>query len=179
MRIAIDIDNVVLRWQDRWAVLYELWYGKKIPATKLATWNACLDETHFPSMGEFYGWFWEAGGWDDEWYVPGALGAISGLLAERKHTLVLVTSRPALGHLSAIRLANRLGIPVEFRGNTSKHLTKADVWIDDSPEVLGSLVEHGKTCIRFEQPWNKDCTMFTHTAKTWAAVLEILKEIDQ
>jgi hypothetical protein len=130
-------------------------------------------------MAQLYDWFWQAGGWDDMGYVPGALGTLSDLLAERKHSLVLVTSRPALGHRSARQLGARFAVPVEFRGNTAKHLTKADVWIDDSPEVLGSLVENGKTCIRFEQPWNKDCTTFTHTARNWAAVLEVLKEIDQ
>lgn len=178
MRIAIDIDNVVLRWQDRWAELYELWYGKKIPAAKLTTWNACLDETHFTSMGEFYDWFLDADGWNMQ-YVPGALGALRTLKQEATHRLMFVTSRPLAGQVSAYRLAAERGIRVEFRGNTAKHLTKADVWIDDSPEVLASLVENGKTCIRFEQPWNKDCTTFTHTAKNWAAVLQILKEIDK
>lgn len=178
MRVAIDIDNVVLRWQDRWAELYELWYGKKIPASRLTTWNACLDETHFPSMSSFYVWFAEAGGWNMQ-YVPGALGALQTLRSDRLHRLVFVTSRPEAGRESAVELSGRHDIPVEFRGNTAKHLTKADVWIDDSPEVLASLVENGKTCIRFEQPWNKDCTTFTHTAKNWAAVLQILKEIDK
>ena len=173
MRIAIDLDNVVVDWQNRWADLYEQWFDVKIPAVKRATWNACMDETHFESMDQFYNWFFVAGGWDIS-YLKGAQGALYQL-SQRPNTFIhFCTSRPPAGRASAADLAGKWSTRVDFLNNASKHLSKADVWIDDSPEVLENLAANGKQAIRFEQPWNKSCTAFTHTAKNWREVLAIL-----
>ncbi len=175
MRVAIDLDNVTVEWQAHWADLYTHWFDVYLDPTDLEGWSACLDATHFESMGEFYGWFRRARGWHTQPYLAGAQG---GLL-ELQHAGIpffFLTARPKEGEDAARMIAAEWGTTVQFQHAGSKHLAPSTVWVDDSPEVLASLEAHGKTSVRFEQPWNVDVTA-THTAATWPALVAVLKGI--
>ena len=176
MRVAIDLDNTCLEWQDHWADLYMEWFDVEILPSQLTTWTACLDATHFTSMGEFYRWFDKANGWRTQPYVPGAAGALY-LLQQERIKFLFVTSRPADTHGHTADWAWReWGAVVDFKDNRSKHVTSAGLWIDDSPEVIESLVENGKPVVRFARPWNEHVTATDLVAHDWAEALEHIRK---
>lgn len=176
MRIALDIDNVVLDWQGHWMDLYTLHFDREVPYEVTGLWDACTLGTHFADHDDFFGWFAEAGGWDSIGYVPGAPGALAWLKRQPGWRFEFVTSRPRAGEESARALARKHGTTVRFLGNRDKHLAHASLWIDDSPEVLTNLAEHGKRAIRLERPWNEGAPA-TWSAPHWPAILEILEDL--
>lgn len=179
MRFVCDIDNVIVEWQHGWARLYENHFDAEIDPALLTTWTACLDLTHFETMGEFFAWFDEVDGWGALDFVPGAYGGLREL-HRAGIDYVLCTARTPAGHSSAIALAETLpGRPqVEFRNPVSKHLTKGGIWLDDSPEVLTSLVKNGKRAIRFARPWNEGLPRQVEkqllVANDWDDVVELV-----
>jgi 5'(3')-deoxyribonucleotidase len=181
VKLAIDIDNVVLEWQYHWPELYRQWFDREIPAAALDSWDACIDQTHFETMGDFYVWFDRADGWATQPYVPGAQGFLWAV--RHVHHFEFVTSRPDAGEAGAAFLAGRWGTHVSFKGNRSKHLVKADLWIDDSPEVLTSLVENGKRAVRFDRPWNRKLPKKVESkllvASNWAEVANLVDTVAQ
>lgn len=184
MRIAIDLDNVMVEWQYHWANLYCKWFGRAIDWNDLDSWDACLTLTHFNTMGQFYDWFEAADGWKTQPFVDGAQGFLYQLREiQRKRELpgdpyvswVFVTSRPTqAGKLAASELASSLyGSMVAFANDDSKGQQNADIWIDDSPAVLRALEQAGKKAIRFNRPWN-DGAEATYVADNWNQVMDIL-----
>jgi len=180
VKLAIDIDNCVLEWQYHWARLYEQWFSEKLDQDALGSWNACLDLTKFENMDQFYAWYSVADGWDTQPYVYGAKGFLWELRQDKVH-YEFVTSRPWDGEEPAKRLARRESTTVLFRGNQAKWTAHADLWVDDSPEVLTSLVEHGKRAVRFDQPWNRDLPKKVEkqllVATTWPEVRQHVDKI--
>jgi hypothetical protein len=176
VKLACDIDNVVLEWQQTWADLYAEWFGKLVPAEALQSWNACLEATHFETMDEFYEWFNHAGGWALMPNVPGAMGGLWEL-QKLKVPFSFCTARPKEGEPSAIRLAEKCSTTVTFLNAKSKHLAMATIWLDDSPEVLVNLVDHKKRAIRFDRPWNRALPKKYESkllvARDWSDVVEI------
>jgi hypothetical protein len=184
VKLAVDIDNVTLAWQDHWIEQYSLWFDREVPADQQAAWAGFYDGTHFERPELFWAWMDEARVWWSLPPVPGALGAL-WTLKTAGHHLEFVTARPpgdgqrsaetfASGHLESA--PHRLFVPIRFLNGTSKHLAKCDLWIDDSPEVLSNLMEHNKKCIRFARPWNESAPS-THTATDWWQVLAIIEEL--
>lgn len=180
MRFVCDIDNVIVDWQSTWSELYTLWFDREVDPAVLDTWDACIEGTHFETMGQFFQWFDQADGWSraNENLVPGALGALQILGSFTD--LVLCTARPTAGEAPAQALAARLpGRPLVYFNNArSKHLVPGGgLWLDDSPEVLTNLVENGKRAIRFDMPWNRDLPEEVekelYVAHTWADVVAI------
>lgn len=175
MRVAVDIDNTVQEWQGRWVELYTHWFDREVDPAVVDTWDALVTGTHFETAAEFFAWFDRAGGWNDLEYVPGAAGGLYQM-QQLRIPFFFVTAREPEGQVPALKFANEWGTHVQFLNAKSKHLAKADLWIDDSPEVLANLADHGKTAIRFEQPWNHGAPA-THSAATWPEIIEILKEL--
>lgn len=177
MRVAIDLDNVVLGWQAHWAHLYNFWFDTNITDDQLDSWDACLDLTRFNSMNEFYAWFEVAGGWETLPYIPGAQGALLAL-EEAGIPYMFCTSRPIQAHQHTSTWAARQHkASVDFLNNASKHLAKASVWIDDSPEVIANLLAHDKQVIVFDQPWNRQVDKTVPRAHGWAEAVTLIKEM--
>lgn len=192
MRFVCDIDNVIVDWQSTWSDLYTLWFDREVDPALLDTWDACIAGTHFETMGEFFDWFHRARGWElvNQHLVPGALGALH--LLSNRVDLALCTARPYSGEAAARDLSHHIvaratssvmvaGPPVYFKNAQSKHLVPGGhLWLDDSPEVLTSLVENGKRAIRFDQPWNRDLPKQVekelYVAHDWHEVVEIVKK---
>jgi 5'(3')-deoxyribonucleotidase len=177
VRLAVDVDNVTVAWQEHWLDAYPLWFDREVDHTKLGLWRCHVEGTHFPSANQFFKWMEKAGLWDDIPYVPGAAGALWELQKHPHHSFIFCTARHEGRPQETARvLAEVWDAPIDFRNAQSKHLTKADLWVDDSPEVLASLLANGKPCIRFEQPWNVGVDATFH-ARDWHEVLEIVEEI--
>jgi 5'(3')-deoxyribonucleotidase len=176
MRIAVDIDNVVEDFQNGWAEEYVLWFDREPDPTRMGQWDALTTATHFETATQFWNWFQAANLWAKLPPVPGAQGGLEWMKAHPHVNFLFVTARPVHGELASRHLANRWNVPVEFRNDTSKHLAKADLWIDDSPAVLANLHAHGKPAIRLERPWNEGAPA-TFSAPHWPGILDILKEL--
>jgi 5'(3')-deoxyribonucleotidase len=174
MRIAVDIDNTTLDWQGTWVDAYHQWFDLWVPLDVQNTWNAAIDGTHFDGWDEFWHWFKAAKVWDQMPYVPGAAGALHQL-PRLGHQFLFCTARPDHGQRTAVELANAWGTVVDFHNDQSKHLSKADLWIDDSPHAIANLMANGKRVIKLERPWNTEVPAYK-SAPDWPAVLEILKE---
>ncbi|HKZ20311.1 MAG TPA: hypothetical protein VJQ57_09390 [Acidimicrobiia bacterium] len=182
MKIACDIDHVTLDFRAAWTELYFTWFDRHpvdIDAEAVDKWNF-LPSTHFKDYDEFYEWFDVANGWAKLPFVTGALGGLWSLV-KAGHNIELVTARnPGAARVAAHGLAKDLTlafarpIQVSFLSGQNKWQAKADVWIDDSPEVLKELKAHSKKGIRFNKPWNKTSPYFAK-ADDWFEVLNIVK----
>lgn len=180
MRLAVDVDNVVLEWQYHWSDLYATWFARRVDAEMLMRWDGCIAGTHFKDMAEFFDWFHRANGWRTRPWVPGAPGALDEL-HELGVDLTFCTACPteAEGPTTQI-LQPWLVYPtshIDFLQPKSKHLCRADLWVDDSPEVLDNLAANGKKSIRFQQPWNKRHKGATAFATDWVGVVNLVKEL--
>lgn len=189
MIVALDLDNTLLEWQTHWADLYGRWFGLghtdpyeyitsfgPEEVDPLAEWDACLKYTHFETIDQFYAWYDKANGWATQPWTVGAQGFLYELDSHPHINYRFVTARPTdAGYIEAIQRVAPWGGNLSQRDNQSKHLVKADIWVDDAPEVLESLAANGKKAIRFAQPWNEGVEAFA-VANSWADVLTILKE---
>lgn len=154
-----------------WFEAYSAWLGDP-----LSEWDACLKYTHFETIDEFYQWYDKANGWATQPWTPGAQGFLYELDQHPHIDYRFVTARPTqAGALEAVQRVLPWGGALTVTNNTSKHTVKADIWVDDAPEVLESLAANGKKAIRFAQPWNEGVEAFA-VANSWAEVLTILKE---
>lgn len=176
MRVALDLDNVVLGWQVGWIERYEHDFDRQVDITAAGLWDGHVQGTHFGSAAEFFHWMDAAGVWASLKPLRGALGAIWEL-QHTGHDVVFCTARPeGPARQTAVHFAYTQGVPIEFREPAEKHLTDADVWVDDSPEVLQSLRRHDRRAIRFVQPWNQSWQA-PHSAYCWNDVLTIVSEL--
>ena len=183
-RIGVDLDNTTLDWQGHWADLYALWFDRYVDPAVLDTWNACIDGTHFDSMVEFYDWFAKADGWRTLPYLPGALGGLDTLLSAG-HNIEFITARPkaAEGDTWEWFRGQRWGQHrrCEMSITRGKWQIPCSVYVDDAPEMIEGLLEHGKTVIVFDRPWNRQ--KFTaqpgrlHRALDWAGVVKLVEEL--
>jgi 5'(3')-deoxyribonucleotidase len=176
MRVAVDIDNVTEDWEGGWVEAYQLWFDREVDPAQLGRWDAMTAATHFGSTAEFWAWFRRAEVWDRLEYVPGAPSGLEFLQTDPGFSFVFCTARPDHGSHASRRLATKWGTFVDFYNDTSKHLSRADIWIDDSPHVLENLADHGKPSIRLERPWNEGAPS-TFSAATWPEIIAILKEL--
>jgi hypothetical protein len=174
MRLAIDVDNTVLDWQYTWADEYQLWFDEWLDPVKLGEWGAALTATHFDTWDEFWDWFNTAKVWDKMDPVPGAFGALHAFKAH-KIPFLFCTARPDSGRATAYDLAHQWGTVVDFRNDQSKHLSRADLWIDDSPGALQNLADNGKPAIKLVRPWNVGAPA-TFEAATWPEIVNIIME---
>lgn len=176
MRVAVDVDNVVEDFQNGWAEQYALWFDREPDPTKMGQWDALVTATHFETAGQFWSWFQRADVWSKLPPVPGAQGGLEWMKDHPSVHFLFVTARPPHGEAATAKLAANWSVPAVFLNDTSKHLAKADIWIDDSPSVLANLHANAKPAIRLERPWNEGAPA-TFSAPHWPGILDILKEL--
>lgn len=170
MRVALDLDNVVVDFHTRWTTMYRTWFGQD--ATHQDEWDGIVTGTHFEDEAEFFTWFDRTYGWDDLPWIEGAPGGIDNLLSSG-HAIVFVTAR----HTHEARMATTRWLrespwpDIPLRFSNSKFEVPAGLWIDDSPQVIEGLERAGKDVIVFDQPWNRHLEDFVR-ADSWAEVLE-------
>jgi len=162
LRLQIDIDNVAGNFQPFWAERWQQWFGTVVEPAQLNRWDAFL------SVGLDADTFWKwtdlAKIWRDMPPLPGAQGVL-WTLQQRGHLIDFATSRHQstkattlawLNEHFGFLFASGVGYKsqVTFCGSDKSHLF-GDLWLDDSPEVLRSLVKAGKPAVKFKYPWNR------------------------
>lgn len=177
MRVGIDLDGVVHDYHGRVEDLYLEWFDREIEGDR-SDWHWPRDLTHFEDYREMAAWFARAGGWDNMPYVPGAPGAIDSLLKDG-HQIAFITARQDEGAVASEHWhrSSPWARTTQLHTNMpTKQNVACSVYVDDSPSVLASLLEAGKTVIAFDRPWNQ--SVAAPRARNWGEVLEFIEILD-
>src|SRR5215207_1736700 len=197
MRLAIDVDGVVADFVGGWSAIYEHWWPGRLDSSKLVDWDGIGTGTHFKDEDEFWTWSDDALVWDSLPVIAGCQGVLYDL-HNAGHEVVFVTSRHKETQAATWNwlYAHFAFLPLEmhesnfppvttrlFFPGKNKHEVKADLYLDDNPEVLLDLKRWQRNTCRFVRPWND--TKYMKSAiplsiRTWAefpAVVEAVQEI--
>ncbi|MCP3974184.1 MAG: hypothetical protein GY720_06800 [bacterium] len=160
MRLGIDLDGVVANFIRGWMLRYNLEFGANLTEELVDHWDAAGDLTHFDDLSDFWQW---AGGSGHGPTVfrnlepyPGALGALNDLAA--CHDIVVLTMKPDWAAPDTYAWISDHRIPTrEIHLLRKKWQVDCDIYLDDSPFAVPSLVKHRPDAIvcRFVQPWNE------------------------
>lgn len=185
MIIGVDLDGVVVDFQNTWAELYIEYFDHWIAPEALDKYDALLDETHFENIQEFYAWFHRASGWHKLPYLPGSRGGVDAILAAG-HEVRFITARPWNAKiptddwlmLSPWSGTREVRLHVLSNGE-SKGTIKCDIYIDDTPSVIDDLVKQAKQVIVFDQAWNRDVHNghYVRRARDWDDVVQLVDSI--
>lgn len=186
LTIGLDLDGVTVDFQGGWARAYEQWFGKKIPAAKLASWNSFLDATHFETAPEFWRWIDAIPNfWVDLDPIPGALGGVFRLEREFGHRISVITSRHEKVRDQTSAWIRRYWpvtktLPTAHHtGKSTKGMIDVQVYIDDAPAVVEAL--SGKPCVvLFDRPWNAEVklTRNLHRVKGWDELVRFIRLLE-
>ena len=159
MRLGIDLDGVVANFTKGWMTFYNRDFGTDLKFEDSRNWGDLVVLTHFEDMGEFWEWSSDLDGHSVFWHLetfPGAIDALNRL-KDSGHDLVILTTKPTFAIDDTYDWIARQRIPAtEVFILDDKWLVDCDVYLDDSPHVLPSLLAHRpeRTVCRYVRPWN-------------------------
>lgn len=160
MRLGIDLDGVVADFNAGWIQLHRDEFGSDLHPEMVTTWDGLHELGGFADMGAF--WRWARGNADRPSIFrhldvyPDALDTLRALDRDG-HDIVIVTTKPKWARTDTLRwLADHELPTAEVHMVYEKHRVACDMYLDDSPEVVPSLVRHrpDATVCRFVRPWN-------------------------
>jgi predicted metal-dependent HD superfamily phosphohydrolase len=168
MKLAIDLDNVVLQTEKAMKAIWRARGGGK-PDTRLYSWG---NREHIARVvRELH----ESGELRTLKPYPGAVDALR-LLRTQGHDILYVSSRPvndsavyadteaSLSGLGLLDNSDRQST-LYLVGNTDKADFVADegvdVLLDDDPRVLAAAKSMGVPVLCYSQPWNEEYVNFT------------------
>ena len=180
--VGLDLDGVLFDWDAGWRKAYDLWFDAKLSDLRSIEWDL-LPETHFKDYDQFYRWAQQANVFGNLYPLPGALGGVYTWL-EQQIAVRIVTSRPDWAAGATAASLARFGLTpgrlgsngIELVFDPEKWNAKADLYVDDSPEVLKGLKARGKTTVRFSQPWNKHVRA-TVVANNWSELTSLVLDM--
>lgn len=185
MKVGLDVDGVLADFQGGWVRTYNEWWGTQVDVAEAVRWDSLVELTHFEEEQGFFAWLARV---PNFWYglglIPGAAAGVMSLL-DAGDEVVLITSRPdSARSLTYDWVRNwwphgpgglRRPMP-DIHHTRNKSLIDCQVYVDDSPEVIGSLRQQGRPIIRFEQPWNRRIKA-TSVVTGWAELVGLLDEM--
>lgn len=160
MRLGIDLDGVVANFTKGWMDFYNREFGTQLSIDDSRKWNDLVDLTHFADIDQFWKWSSDLDGRSVFWHLepfPGAVEALSAL-HESGHDIVIVTTKPAFAVDDTHEWIESHRIPTdEIHILEDKWLVSCDIYLDDGPHILPSLLEHRPeaTVCRYVRPWNR------------------------
>ena len=161
MRLGIDLDGVVADFNAGWIRLHRDEFGSELHPEMVVTWDGLHELGGFADMEAF--WQWAQGNEDRPSIFrhldvyPDALDTLHAL-DRAGHDIVIVTTKPRWARIDTLRwLADNALPTAEVHMIDDKYLVDCDVYLDDSPHVLPSLLQHrpDATVCRFIRPWNE------------------------
>lgn len=157
MILSVDVDGVLADWEGRARALLQDEFGLNLPVS--TSWDAIREAV----SEEQWGWLWEPRQEHELFHnavlMPGAKEALAALQEAGHHIAISTCVPPAARVYRAAWLLyndlpyDSLHFPDKL-GN--KGLVAAHLYVDDSPEVLQSLLStrYG-ALVGVRQPWNK------------------------
>lgn len=160
LRLGIDLDGVVCDFNAGWMKLHQSEFGSDLQPEMVVGWDSLHELGGFADMRAFWRW---AQGTEDRPSIfrhlepyPDALDTLHALRAAG-HRIVIVTAKPDWAVPDTLRWLADHDVPTnEIHIVYDKYRVACDVYLDDSPTVLPSLVEHrpDATVCRMVRPWN-------------------------
>jgi 5'(3')-deoxyribonucleotidase len=159
MRLGIDLDGVVANFINGWMTRYNRDFGANLTEDLVDHWDAATDLTHFANMQAFWQWAGAAGNrpsiFRDLKTFPGAIETLRALAED--HDIVILTMKPDWAAADTFAwIADRRLPTREVHLLRDKWRIDCDIYLDDSPHVLPSLLEHRPDSMvcRYVRPWN-------------------------
>ena len=159
MRLGIDLDGVVADFNSGWIRRYNKEYGSQLPIDAVKAWDAIPSLTHFEDMGEFWKWARDHDGHSLFRHLDTYPDAVESLwqLSKKRHEIVIITTKPLWAVHDTFAWIGQHRLPTrEVHIKDAKWTVACDVYLDDGPHVVESLVRHrpGAIVCRFVRPWN-------------------------
>lgn len=187
MRIAVDMDDVVVDFIGGLLKAVKTEYGEEIDVDSIVDWD--LKPILNPIIDRKGGW-WK---WlqDREWLwanftvIDGAIGAIDQLRFRDGHWVEMVTSKPVWAEHNVFKWLGKWRpsfqrVTIVKVEDKKADFTDADVLIDDKPSHCADFIASGRKAILFTAAHNR--TMKTPDgvvrAGSWKEVLAAIKEMD-
>lgn len=160
MRLGIDLDGVVTNFTAGWMRFYNKQFGTTFVFEDSKNWGDLVDLTHFQDINEFWAWASDIDGHSIFWHLdpfPGAIDAIRSLV-DAGHQIVVITTKPSFAINDTHIWLERHRFPAtEVHILEDKWTVDCEVYLDDGPHILPSLIEHRltSTVCRYVRAWNK------------------------
>ena len=184
MKIALDLDDVVLDFGGRVIEAVNTEYNTALSISDVTDWNfgLLLD----PIIGEdWWGW-WEQRSW--LWAtakaIPGAIGGIRTLRSQG-HFIEIVTAKPEWAEAGTWQwlgkwkpAVHRVTIGPARPAMLKSEWSDADILVDDKPGNVEEWMESGREAILYDRPHNAGA--FEHDkirAFDWQHVLSHIEEL--
>lgn len=159
MIISVDVDGVLADWEGRARALLQDEFGLSLPVS--TSWDAIKEAV----SEEQWGWLWRDPAlihlFKDTPLLPGARGALQWLQDEGHH-VAISTCVPPSARIYRLQWFEQHALPhssMHFIDKLeNKWVVGADVYVDDSPQVLSSLLRAAQGCsgvVGVMQPWNE------------------------
>lgn len=178
LRIAFDLDGVLIQTHKVWLERYNQEYGseKRLTYDEITDW----DMTRFvaPSCGKRIYSFLRAH--DFYTYAPPIEGAVDYCrsIMDAGHEVWFVTSG---AHLGKYEWLERHGLTTLADGgvkatniitidNKAFLVPLFDLLVDDCAETCLAWERAGGTAVLFDQPWNQWCSANIRRARTWGSI---------
>ncbi len=155
-RLGLDMDGVLYKWTDTARLLVR--YHKGIDPGESLSWNHIKDRV--PT--EVWDWLWSDGITKHGLFRHGnafkeSFEAVQELNDDGWDVVVITTRPPlayndTLGWLSYHKIPAREVHMVDF--GTKKSTIPCDLYIDDGPDNVLDVAEHGRHALYWRRPWN-------------------------
>ncbi|MEM9611327.1 MAG: hypothetical protein AAGA59_00160 [Actinomycetota bacterium] len=159
MRLGIDLDGVVAQFNKGWMERHAREFGSSLDPSMMQEWDILHVLGDFASQDAFWDWF--RNGDEPSTFrhlepYPHAMETIHRL-AEAGHKIVIISHKFDWAIPDTLAWLGQVGMPTrEVHLTEHKYEVSCDVYLDDSPYVLPTYVEHhpdALTC-RFVRAWN-------------------------
>lgn len=168
MKIAVDMDDVVVDFYSRVVKCYNTEFGEKLQLSDITGWDDNpVKLSPFFGEGKVYPSWWAW--WEDRAWLWGTCdvmdGAIGGLttLHNAGHYIELLTSKPHWARRFTTEWLAKwhpyfdsLTIVDETSKQPKWEVTDATLLIDDRPSNIEAWIAQGRQAILFDRPWNQD-----------------------
>jgi hypothetical protein len=178
VKVGIDLDDVVFDFVDAFFGRYYEWFDENPWYVK--EFDDLFERSRFATREEMLEWCDDAEVWERCGYVPGAPGGIQSLLA-CGHQVSFITSRTGAGADWAREWHSRsvfgfgTSLACGFHGG-DKAQVKCGLYLDDNPETVRALREHGKRAVLFRREWHDGYEGVV--VDNWGEFLELVEGVE-
>ena len=182
MRIAVDLDDVVVAFVPGLLAAVKKEYDVDIPIKDIKEWN--LHPILDPVIGRSW-WAWLR---QREWLwanfpaVDGAIGSIDQLRRDG-HWVELLTSKPEWAEHNVYKFLGKWRpafnrVTIVGPEDNKALFTDADILIDDKPQNCLEFVSTGRNAILFYADHNRyeEVPKGVYRAQGWREVMKIIRE---
>lgn len=159
MRLGIDLDGVVAQFHKGWMGRHADEFGSALDPSMVLGWDGLDRLGGFADMDAFWTWFRNGDGPSSFRHLEPYPGAIETLerLASAGFEIVIITHKFDWAVADTFAWLSDVGMPTrEVHIIEQKFRVDCDVYLDDSPFVVPTLVEHHPDALvcRFVRGWN-------------------------